>query len=553
MKSKQIKLIIILVLFTLMLIPGMAPVFAKEQAIPSITIDVLLEKDGSAVITEVWEVRGISGGTEYYKALYNMDGISVHSLRVWDESGTEYKPLSGWDTDRSLKEKAGTSGILETAKGYELCWGIGSYGDHTYTLQYTLEGLVKDYGDYAGFYHQIVSELSSAPEFASVKISMADTVLTADNARIWGYGYTGEVDIGKDGSLEAFTSEPMDSGDYVNLLCRFDRSLFPLAAKADSSFEKLKEAAESDNSNTAGYIILGVLGAASVAAVILAAFFYSRYKLADGTIVRLPKRKQIDSIGTVPLGRDISNVYAAMNLLRRGISFEHLMSAYLIRWQEAGFISIEEREVKRGFHKAKKEEAIVLNPNKAPKQRVECSLYDILINGADEDCILWASDVQAQAAEFYEKLKKWAEEVTGEGQKGLLNTGAAARDKKGAVRFTAHGFEQAVRLLGFQKYLAEMHRPNGNEAPRELWGDYLVFATLFGSGEQVLKSMQALDPAYFDTFAGMYGCNAYSMLYFMNMTNHFSSAAAPNADGTGGAASASGGGGFSGGGGGGSR
>jgi uncharacterized membrane protein len=78
---------------------------------------------------------------------------------------------------------------------------------------------------------------------------------------------------------------------------------------------------------------------------------------------------------------------------------------------------------------------------------------------------------------------------------------------------------------------------------------------LFDIGENVLESMKALDPAHFDTFAGMYGCNAYNMRYLVIMTNHISSAATPsnNTDGISGGVSSAGGGGFSGGGGGGSR
>ncbi len=204
MKLKQKKLFSFFVMFTVMFILGALPVFAKEDAIPSINLDVTLQSDGTAVITEIWDVRGVSSGTEYYKALNNMDGKSVHSLAVWDESGAQYKTLSDWDTKLSREEKSGTCGILKTSKGYELCWGIGSYGNHKYTIQYTVEGLVKDYGDYAGFYHQFISELSSAPESVSIKIRMADTRLTASNARIWAYGFTGEVEIGSDGNLNIF-------------------------------------------------------------------------------------------------------------------------------------------------------------------------------------------------------------------------------------------------------------------------------------------------------------------------------------------------------------
>ena len=554
MRSKQKKLFTFFVLFTVLFILGAAQVFAKEDAIPSINLEVILQSDGSAVITEIWDVRGVSSGTEYYKALNNMDGMSVHSLAVWDESGTQYKTLDGWNTKLSREEKSGTCGILKTSDGYELCWGIGSYGNHQYTIQYTVEGLVKDYGDYAGFYHQFISELSNAPESAYIKIRMADTSLTANNARIWAYGFTGEAEIGSDGSLNVFSSEALGGGDYVNVLCRFDRSLFPLASAADMSFEKLQESAENKNSDTALYIVLAVLGAVIVMTVIPVVFFSSRYKLADGTAVRLPRKKQIDTNWSVPFGGSIPAVYSAMLLLRKGISCEKLMGAYLIRWQEAGYIRIE-RESERTI-KRTKEEAIIFSPDKMPDPGVERSLYDILIDNIDHDGFLWTSDIEKRADTLYKKLTAWAAEVKREGEKVLIRSGAAATNIKGTVRFTVSGFEQAVKLLGFRKYLMELHMQREDRpVPGELWGDYLVFATLFNVGEQVLESMKALDPAYFDTFAGMYGCNAFNMIYLVTMTNHISSAATPtqNTDGIGGAAGSVGGGGFSGGGGGGSR
>lgn len=554
MRSKQKKLFTIFVLFTVLFILGAAQVFAKEDAIPSINLEVILQSDGSAVITEIWDVRGVSSGTEYYKALNNMDGMNVHSLAVWDESGTQYKTLDGWNTKLSREEKSGTCGILKTSDGYELCWGIGSYGNHQYTIQYTVEGLVKDYGDYAGFYHQFISELSNAPESAYIKIRMADTSLTANNARIWAYGFTGEAEIGSDGSLNVFSSEALGGGDYVNVLCRFDRSLFPLASAADMSFEKLQESAENKNSDTALYIVLAVLGAVIVMTVIPVVFFSSRYKLADGTAVRLPGKKQIDTNWSVPFGGSIPAVYSAMLLLRKGISCEKLMGAYLIRWQEAGYIRIE-RESDRTI-KRSKEEAIIFSPDKIPDPGVERSLYDILTDDIDHNGFLWTSDIEKRADTLYKKLTAWAVEVKREGEKVLIRSGAAATNIKGTVRFTVSGFEQAVKLLGFRKYLMELHMQREDRpVPGELWGDYLVFATLFNVGEQVLESMKALDPAYFDTFAGMYGCNAFNMIYLVTMTNHISSAATPtqNTDGIGGAAGSVGGGGFSGGGGGGSR
>jgi len=243
-----------------------------------------------------------------------------------------------------------------------------------------------------------------------------------------------------------------------------------------------------------------------------------------------------------------------MLLLRKGISCEKLMGAYLIRWQEAGYIRIEresERTIKRS-----KEEAIIFSPDKIPDPGVERSLYDILTDDIGHDGFLWTSDIEKRVDTLYKKLTAWAAEVKRDGEKVLIRSGAAATNIKGTVRFTVSGFEQAVNLLGFRKYLMELRRQRKDRpVPGELWGDYLVFATLFNVGEQVLESMKALDPVYFDTFAGMYGCNAFNMIYLVTMTNHISSAATPtqNTDGIGGAAGSVGGGGFSGGGGGGSR
>lgn len=554
MKSNNKRVLIFSTLLTLLLVFVTTPAFAAEDAIPSIRVDVELQENGSAVITETWDVEGVSSGTEYYKAINNVDGMNVHSLLVWDETGTQFKTLDNWDTNRSIEDKAHTSGILKTSKGYELCWGIGSYGDHQYTIQYTLDGLVKDYGDYAGFYHQFISELSSAPQSAYIKIWLPNTRLDGNNARISAYGFKGEVGNGSDGSLTVLSSKALGNNDYVNVLCRFDRGLFPMASTANMSFDKLQKSAENANSNIGLFIIFGILGATIVIIISLISFYYSRFKLADGTTVRLPGKKKIDVNWWVPFEGSIPAVYSMMSLLRRDISYEKLMGAYLIRWQEAGYIRMEERLNEGDTKKPKKEEAILLNPDKTPDEEVEKTLYKILAGIADGKDILWTSEIEKQAKELHEKLTVWAEEVKHNGENELMRLGAAATGQKGTILLTAFGFEQAVKIIGFQKYLLEMSKPGEDKtAPRELWGDYLVFATLFSIGEQVLKSMKALDPTHFDSFAGMYGCNSYTMIYLMTMTNHISGAASPSSGMAGAGGVSSVGGGFSGGGGGGSR
>ncbi|WP_085833580.1 DUF2207 domain-containing protein [Clostridium merdae] len=557
MKSTKKRSVLLSLFLVVLFVFTAAPVFAKEDSIPSIQIDAALREDGSAVITEVWNVSGVRSGTEYFKAIKNLsEGMSVHSFTVKDETGKTYQTLSDWDTNRSREEKAGTCGILKKSDGYELCWGIGNYGDHQYTIEYVLDGLVKNYGDYAGFYHLFVSDLSSSPKSVAVTVRMPNTSFNEGNSRIWGYGFEGEVYVNNNGTLFAVTEGSLNKSHKFNLLCRFDNDMFPQALKADITFEELQNKAnnEEKSESTALFIVLGILGVLLIGGAVAFAFFYSRYKLADGSTVRLESREKIEPSWLIPFGGNIPAACAAMAMLRRDISCDKLLGAYFIRWQRAGYIQIEKRINEDKRKKKEPEEIIVFHPENTPTLKVEQSLYAILSSFADADGILWSSQIEKKADKIFDKLTLWSEEVKKDGEKELIRLGVAARDDREVVRFTSTGFDQAVRLIGLEKYLIGMKKQQEEGlAPQELWGDFLVFAALFDIGEQVLNSMKVLNPSYYEEFSGMYGYHPAHMVLFMSMTNHISSSVSPNSNGTGGAASTMAGGGFSGGGGGGSR
>ena len=61
----------ILIIFLMML-----PICVKADHIYSIDMDIHIEKDGTANITEVWDVDG-SDGTEWFKVINNLGNIRV--------------------------------------------------------------------------------------------------------------------------------------------------------------------------------------------------------------------------------------------------------------------------------------------------------------------------------------------------------------------------------------------------------------------------------------------------------------------------------------------
>ena len=59
------------------------------STIHSIRIDVSLEPDGDARVTEVWDVTQTEG-TEWYLQKSGLDGITIRDFGVTDETGTVY-------------------------------------------------------------------------------------------------------------------------------------------------------------------------------------------------------------------------------------------------------------------------------------------------------------------------------------------------------------------------------------------------------------------------------------------------------------------------------
>ena len=113
----------------------------SAPVLKGLDIRVVLRHDGSAVITETRRMTIDGEGTECFIGLANLGGSRVSGLWVADETGRRYERLSEWDTGLSRSQKTGKCGIVKTGKGYELCWGLGSEGERTYTTGYVMTGL----------------------------------------------------------------------------------------------------------------------------------------------------------------------------------------------------------------------------------------------------------------------------------------------------------------------------------------------------------------------------------------------------------------------------
>ena len=168
-------------LFALILFSLGKNVFASS--IDKISMDIYVDSSGDAHVTEVWDCYPTQG-TEVYHPYYNLGNSVIKDLTVSEDNNT-YTSLSSWNTSGSLSSKANKCGINKISNGVELCWGIGSYGSHTYTVEYIITNFVAELSDSQMIYWTLIPYDFSNP-IGSVYIKIYTDSPIADDIDVWG-------------------------------------------------------------------------------------------------------------------------------------------------------------------------------------------------------------------------------------------------------------------------------------------------------------------------------------------------------------------------------
>ena len=106
------KKIFLFILLTMLVIPRLV----HADHIYDIKMNINVLEDGSANITEVWDVKADSG-SEWYKQLYNMGNQELSNFKV-SRDGMELK-YKTWNVSEDIHEKNGYYGINYVPKGLE--------------------------------------------------------------------------------------------------------------------------------------------------------------------------------------------------------------------------------------------------------------------------------------------------------------------------------------------------------------------------------------------------------------------------------------------------
>ena len=458
-----------------------------------LNIRVVLSPNGDARITETRQMSIDSEGTECFIGLGNMGESQIQDLTVSDETGRQFENIGEWDVDRSRGWKEGKCGIVYKPGGYELCWGLGESGERTYVTSYTITSLVHAYPDADAIRHVFLDEgVTPKPEHALLSIVAEDdsTHLTAEHCGIWGFRFQGTIDFVGD-SIVAETTEPMESRSGMYIMVRFDKGMFEPTIQEDVTFEQKQDEAFEGSDYAEDFAhstdlsfgeILYLIGFLLIAVFIpIAAFIYKVYttwRFRRNVNKDLLWYRDIPLNGNLPEANNMLNAYRYV-----GSDYNNLLSAVILKLVNLGAITIEPRPNKKG----KTVQSFVIHDlNQQDKQPVLVrKMHNIFKMAAGDDTVLepW-------------ELKSFMKSSS---NRSITDSFITTLHVKSDASKYANKVDEARKVFGLKKFLQEFTLLDERHVSEVgLWKDYMIYATLFGIADQVIRDMKKINPEYFN-------------------------------------------------------
>jgi len=492
------------------------------QQLRDMDIRVVLQHDGSARITQIWDATVVDG-TEMYIPISNLGEMTVSDLAVSENGQAYINEGRDWDVDRSLDGKAGRCGIIDKHNGVELCWGKTSYGPHVWTVEYTVTGLVQSFTDADGFNFMFVNPGFDAPA-QHVKVTILNDTggpeWTYDNTLVWGFGSYGDIEV-VSGAIVYESSEPYSRQSSCIALVRFEKGLFAPTVSRNMTFDELKDRALEDSSYGQNgifeQVFLGLFALLFgggiimiISGIVLSALGYKYKKSMYG------KTKITEWWREAPMG---GNLFASSFVLDNGWRFpsgqsssKGLIGAFFLRWILDGKV-----KVQADPDNAKR---VNLDFSREPdiQDDVELALYNMAREASGNNFLLESGEFERWSERNFKKMTAWPLRAKARGQ-GFMQDHRYFRH---GTTTNDDGAREACHVVEFKNFLNDFTLSKERTANEVgLWKDYLVFAQLYGIADKVASQFQKLYPKEFQEVAQSVGVDPNVMMRTIRVNNTF--------------------------------
>lgn len=500
---------------------------AARQRVKDVDTKVVLERDGSATVTQIWDVD-VTEGTEWYIPVQNLGPMTVSDLQV-SENGQPFQSMgTQWNVDWSRDRKAQKCGMVPKSDGAELCWGIGPYGDHRWEVTYRLTGLVMAYDDAdALIFTWIPPGMGGSPEHAKVTIvpGFDCPEWVKDNPGVWAFGFYGDINV-VDGAVVAESSESFGYSSKLITLVKWDQGVFqPTVVRGGPVQDMIDRALEGssygEDDDKPFFIIFGILFLCGFGLIlwvgIASALGYKWNPKFFG------KKKIEGWWRDAPLERNLFAAYYALSKGRFSVGAapaNNLIGAFFLRWIMDGVVTVEpdpasSRRVNLSFRQ-----------DLVSADDVEQDLYRYARMASGDNLLLEKGEFEKWSTKNYNKVTSWPTRAQARGKRWFHDKGYFVR----ASTCTTDGAKEACHVIEFKNFLKDFTLSDQRVAADvKLWKDYLVYAQLFGIADKVAQQFKKLYPAEFTELAQQTGMTDSTLGRTIVWTNNMSTRSFNNA------------------------
>lgn len=603
MKNKKI---IFILIFAIIILLGLTTKSNASLYLNNLDFYAEIDTNGNMNVTETWNIR-ISNTNTLYKT-FDLDEnkySGITNVQVSEVGRGDFTETDEWAYHLTKDYYFG--GINDDGK-FEISFGVGlddSTATNTYKINYTVVDAIKKYDDCAELYWQFLgSDATVDASKITGTIKLPSEADSKEDIRVWGHVETlnGEIYVTSTDTVE-FSLDNYISGNYVEVRIAmpsemietaertYNKNVLPSIIEEETEWANEANARRERKQRNEKIIKTVIIVVMVIIGIILLRQTVKYIKIFKNTKKLIPTEKY-EYFREKP---DKNSTPAdALFLYNNGVNvastaFGNVFSATLLNLSLKGYFKITVEQNEKGkketlIYKTKKdiedlqyeEERIARFVKNAIDSKEKITIKELqkyIRNHASSVSSL----IEKTGIETKNKNKmteNFDEEKSKEKSKYIgiaivyfavamfciaflpvailliINAILALMINGKLSNLTQKGIDEREKWKGLKKYMEDFSLLNEKEIPAlEVWEEYLVYATVFGIADKVIKQLKMVYPQIDE----MDDFNTASYIYLMSHTNFNSSfSKAINSSISSTMSSGSGGGGgFSGGGGGG--
>lgn len=603
MKNKKI---IFILIFAIIILLGLTTKSNASLYLNNLDFYAEIDTNGNMNVTETWNIR-ISNTNTLYKT-FELDEnkySGITNVQVSEVGRGDFTETDEWAYHLTKDYYFG--GINDDGK-FEISFGVGlddSTATNTYKISYTVVDAIKKYDDCAELYWQFLgSDAAVDASKITGTIKLPSEADSKEDIRVWGHVETlnGEIYVTSTDTVE-FSLDNYISGNYVEVRIAmpsemietaertYNKNVLPSIIEEETEWANEANVRRERKQRNEKIIKTVIIAVMVIIDIILLRQTVKYIKIFKNTKKLIPTEKY-EYFREKP--NKNSTPADALFLYNNGVNaastaFGNVFSATLLNLSLKGYFKITVEQNEKGkketlIYKTKKdiedlqyeEERIARFVKNAIDSKEKITIKELqkyIRNHASSVSSL----IEKTGIETKNKNKmteNFDEEKSKEKSKYIgiaivyfavamfcitflpvvilliINAILALMINGKLSNLTQKGIDEREKWKGLKKYMEDFSLLNEKEIPAlEVWEEYLVYATVFGIADKVIKQLKMVYPQIDE----MDDFNTASYIYLMSHTNFNSSfSKAINSSISSTMSSGSGGGGgFSGGGGGG--